>query len=131
MKLTLAADLSGPHPEAFGVGYKYLLVVVALDKEGRQLPFARGLQTKTGEETAEALESIIKELRCLDPFVEMVRFHTDAGKEFLNKWVSSVLDKYKIMGTHTGDTIPKQMVWLRDLLGTSRAEPRLICPMPR
>ena len=38
---------------------------------------------KTGEETAEALESIIKELRCLDPFAEMVRFHTDAGKERL------------------------------------------------
>ena len=131
MKLTLAADLSGPHPEAFGVGYKYLLVVVALDKEGRQLPFARGLQTKTGEETAEALESIIKELRCLDPFVEMVRFHTDAGKEFLNKWVSSVLDKYKIMGTHTGDTIPKQMVWLRDLLGTPKKGPLRIWPMPR
>ena len=91
MVLTLAADLSGPHPEAFGVKFKYLLVVVAIDKGGRKLPFARGLKTKTGEETSEALESIIKELRCLDPLVEMVRFHTDAGKEFLDQWVSENL----------------------------------------
>lgn len=103
MKLVLATDLSGPHPEAFGVGYKYLLVVVAIDKNGRKLPFARGLKSKTGEETSEALESIIKEVICMDPFAEMVRFHTDAGKEFLNKWVSSLLDKYKILGTHTGE----------------------------
>ena len=85
----------------------YILVVVAIDKEGRRLPFSRGLRTKTGAETAEALESIIKELRCLDPFAEMVRFHTDSGKEFLNKWVSDVLDKYKILGTHTGGHDPK------------------------
>ena len=111
MRLILAADLSGPHPVAFGVGYKYLFVVVAIDKEGRKLPFARGLKTKTGEETAEALESIIKELRCLDPLVEFVRFHTDAGKEFLNQWVSSVLTKYKIMGTHTGGGARSPSKW--------------------
>ena len=87
MRLTLAAALSGPHPEAFGVNYRYLRMVVAIDKEGRKLPFARGLVTKTGSETSEALESILKELRCMDPSVEFVRFHTDAGKEFLNKMV--------------------------------------------
>ena len=42
----------------------------------------------------------------MDPFAEIVRFHTDAGK-FLNKWVSEVLVKYKIMGTHTGGHDPK------------------------
>ena len=65
------------------------------------------LKTKSGEETSEALESIIKEIRCLDPLAEMVRFHTDAGKEFLNHSVASVLARYQIQGTHTGGHDPR------------------------
>ena len=91
MKLTLCADLTGPHAVTPGVGFKYLLVVVAVDKEGKKLPLCRGLQTKRGQEVSIALDSVIKEIRVLDPSVEFVRFHTDAGNEFLNADVEKVL----------------------------------------
>ena len=107
MRLTLCADLTGPHPEVPGVGFRYLLVIVAIDKEGRRLPFCRGLQSKRGAEVGIAVESIIKEIRVLDPAVEFVRFHTDAGKEFLNSDVEQILKSYKLFQTHTGGYDPQ------------------------
>ena len=50
MRLTMCADLTGPHPEAPALGYRYLLLIVAVDKEKRKLPFCRGLKTKRGAE---------------------------------------------------------------------------------
>ena len=107
MRLTLCADLTGPHPEAPALGYKYLLVMVAIDKENRKLPFCRGLKTKRGAEVSIAVESILKEIRTLDPAVEFVRFHTDAGKEFLNADLDEVLTRYKLAQTNTGGRDPQ------------------------
>ena len=107
MKLTLCADLTGPHYETPDLNFKYLLVVVAIDQHGRKLPFCRGLQTKRGQEVSIVVESIIKEVRALDPSVEFVRFHTDAGKEFLNADLEEVLGKYKIYQTHNGGHDPQ------------------------
>ena len=107
MKLTLCADLTGPHPEVPGLGYRYLLVLIAIDKEGRRLPFCRGLRSKRGAEVSIAVESVIKEIRALDPDVEFVRFHTDAGKEFLNTDVEKMLRTWKLHQTHTGGHDPQ------------------------
>ena len=107
MRLTLCADLTGPHPETPDLGFKYLLVLVAIDREGRKLPFCRGLQTKRGLVVSMAVESILKELRCLDPSAEFVRFHTDAGREFINQDVEEVFRKYRLYQTNTGGHDPQ------------------------
>ena len=107
MKLTLCADLTGPHQETPGLKFRYLLAVVAIDQEGKKLPYCRGLQSKRGQEVSAALSSIIKELRALNPTVKFTRFHTDSGKEFLNADVERVLDDHLLYQTHTGGNDPR------------------------
>ena len=131
MRLTLCGDLSGPHPVAFGTEYRYMLVVVAVDKKGRKLPFVRGLRSKKGLEVSGVMESIVKEVRCLDPGMEFVRFHTDSGRELLNPEVTEVLDKYKIMSTHTGGYDPQANGLAEKFVGSSKGEQRLILPIAR
>ena len=41
------------------------------------------------------------------PSVEFVRFHTDAGKEFLNADLEETLTKYKLFQTKTGGSDPQ------------------------
>ena len=79
MRLTLCADLTGPHPEEPCLNFRYLLVVVAVDKDGRRLPFCRGLRSKRGNEVSNSLESVVKEIRAMDPSVEFVRFPLKEG----------------------------------------------------
>ena len=49
------------------------------------MPFVRGLSTKTAKETCEAIESVLAELNSILGEQTVVRVHTDAGKEFVNK----------------------------------------------
>ena len=49
----------------------------------------------------------MKEIRTLDPAVEFVPFHTDAGKEFLNADLDEVLTRYKLAQTNTGGRDPQ------------------------
>ena len=105
----LSADLSGPHPKSVGTDYCYLLVgVITLESSGRRLPFVKGMSSKKAEETAKKLEEILIEVRAITgDNKSVVRFHSDAGKEFLNKEVKKVLDERGIFQSSTGGYDPK------------------------
>ena len=62
----LGADLSGPHPEAVGTKFKYMLVAVFTPGPGKKnLPFVRGLSSKTATEVTDALYSVLGELNSI------------------------------------------------------------------
>ena len=104
----LSVDLSGPHPEAVGTRFKYMLVAVFNhDPQEKNLPFVRGLSTKTAKETCEAIESVLAELNSILGEQTVVRVHTDAGKEFVNKAVTEMLRSKGIHTTTTGGYDPK------------------------
>lgn len=67
-------------------GYAYLLTVIDVLSK---FAFAVPLKTKTKEEVANALESVLK-IRV------PVKIRTDAGTEFLNKNVKQLLLRYKV-----------------------------------
>eukprot|EP00975_Prorocentrum_lima_P005186 1125337-Prorocentrum_lima.AAC.1 len=58
------ADLSGPHSKAVGTGYTYIFVAV-FHTEKTNLLFVRGLPTKTAQEGAEAIHSVLAELNSM------------------------------------------------------------------
>ena len=69
-------------------GYKYILVCIdAFNRYVRVVP----LKNKTGKELASALGFMLKEA------TPPTRIQTDFGKEFYNKSVKQVLDKYNII----------------------------------
>ena len=99
----LSVDLSGPHPEAVGTRFKCMLVAVFNhDPQEKNLPFVRGLSTKTAKETCEAIESVLAELNSILGEQTVVRVHADAGKEFVNKAVTEMLRSKGIYTTTTG-----------------------------
>ena len=109
-KWSMSADLSGPHPTAIGTDFRYLLVgVVTLDDEDQsRLPFVKGLTSKKGEEVAMKIQEILIEVRAITGARHsLVRFHSDAGKEFVNAETKKVLDKNGIFQSHTGGYDPK------------------------
>ena len=57
-KGVLPMDLSGPHPIPFS-GHRYFLVANLSTPEGDDIPFSRLLKTKTTEEVARALTSVM------------------------------------------------------------------------
>ena len=72
----------------FNKGYKYLLTVIDIfSKYGWMLP----IKNKTGECVAQALNIIFQQGRSPS------RLWTDKGKEFYNRNVQNLLDKYKIL----------------------------------
>ena len=105
----LSAGLSGPHPKSVGTDFSYLLVgVITLGSSGQRLPFVKGLCTKGGEETSKKLEEILLEVRAITgENKSVVRFHSDAGKEILNKELKKVLDAKGIFQSSTGGYDPK------------------------
>ena len=79
----LSMDLSGPHPAAFS-GHRYILVANLSMPEGDDIPFSRLLKTKTTEEVARALTSVMCQIVSLAQGAPPVfRIHSDAGKEFI------------------------------------------------
>ena len=104
----MSADLSGPHPEAVGAKFKYMMVAVfSPGPKRKNLPFVRGFMSKSSKEVSKAMGSVLAELN--SPMWEqmVVRMHTDAGKEFVNKAVDEMLRELKIMPTTTGGYDPK------------------------
>ena len=85
----LSMDLSGPHPAAFS-GHRYFLVANLSMPEGDDIPFSRLLKTKTTEEVARALTSVMCQIVSLAQGAPPVfRIHSDAGKEFIGGCVSA------------------------------------------
>ena len=104
----LSADLSGPHPEAVGTKFKYMLVAVFNGgPKTKNLPFVRGLTTKSSQEVVTGIKSVIAELNSIMGEQIVVRFHTDAGGEFLNEAMKSLLTTMEIHQTKTAGHDPK------------------------
>ena len=82
-----AADIVEMQPfSRYNNGYKYLLMVIdVFSKYGWTIP----LKTKTGTETAKAINNLMKTQ-------SPQKLWTDKGKEFYNKHVSRVLEKYNV-----------------------------------
>lgn len=78
----------GKHTKHINRGYIYILVVI--DCFSKQV-WARPLKTKSGPETAIALESILKDL---DDFP--INLVTDSGREFFNYDCNKILQAYGI-----------------------------------
>ena len=77
----LSADLSGPHPEAVGTTFKYMLVAVFNPGPNQMnLPFVRGISTKSAKEVNDSINSVLAELNSMLGEQVVVRLHTDAGK---------------------------------------------------
>jgi hypothetical protein len=74
-------------------GYKYILTIVDIFT---RYAWARPLMTKTGAEVAEAFQKIFEESKRHPRF-----FYWDQGKEFLNKNMEALMEKYGIEGYHT------------------------------
>ena len=103
----LSADLSGPHPEAVGTKFKYMLVAVFnTGPKQKNLPCVRGISTKSAKEVKDSINSVLAELNSILGEQLVVRLHTDAGKEFVNKAVNEMLRDIKILPTTTGGYDP-------------------------
>ena len=86
---TICADLIDYQQFSYQNGRNnYILVVV--DAFSR-VAYTRPLKTKTAEETADKMESILQTLQYLPPI-----FVSDKGKEFDNKIFSTLMAKYRI-----------------------------------
>ena len=66
------------------------------------------MTSKRGEEVATKIQEILIELRAITGAQKsIVRFHSDAGKEFINAETKKVLDQNGICQSHTGGHDPK------------------------
>lgn len=88
---TLQADLVEMQPYAKqNNGYKYILVVINIFSKKA---YACPLKSKTGEEVANAMESILDSI----PLRHSVKnLHVDQGKEFYNRNMESLLRQHNI-----------------------------------
>ena len=78
-------------------GYRYLLMVIDVFS---RYGFARPVKHKTGEEVARALESIFHKNQCHPKFSNL---QSDKGKEFFNRPVTHLAQKYGYTQFHTYD----------------------------
>ena len=82
----LSADLSGPHPEAVGTTFKYMLVAVCNPgPKQMHLPIVRGISTKSAKEVNDSINSVLAELNSMLGEHVVVRLHTDDSNEFASK----------------------------------------------
>ena len=104
----LSADLSGPHPEAVGTTFKYMLVAV-FNPGPKQLnlPFVNGISTNSANEVNDSINSVLAELNSILGEQVVVRLHTHGGQEFANKAISEMLPDIKIYATTTGGYDPR------------------------
>lgn len=75
--------------QSFNDNFRYLLIFI--DVFSKQL-FVRPLKNKTGNVVAQALDSILKEIK-----VPVKGIQSDSGKEFLAKSVQDVFTQHKIV----------------------------------
>ncbi len=94
--------MSGPHPEAVGTKYKYLMVAVFnTGRGGINLPFVRGLESTAANHAVKAVSNTLAEVNSMMGEGVACRFHSDVGSEFLNKEMSRMLDEMGIFQTKT------------------------------
>ena len=104
----LSMDLSGPHPAAFS-GHRYFLVANLSMPEGDDIPFSRLLKTKTTEEVARALTSVMCQIVSLAQGTPPVfRIHSDAGKEFVGGSFQKEVESCCLWPTMSAPYTPQQ-----------------------
>ena len=107
-KGTLSMDLSGPHPASFS-GHRYFLVANLSMQEGDDIPFSRLLKTKTTEEVARALTSVMCQIVSLAQGTPPVfRIHSDAGKEFIGGSFQKEVEACCLWPTMSAPYTPQQ-----------------------
>ena len=105
---TLSMDLSGPHPAPFS-GHRYFLVANLSMPEGDDIPFSRLLKTKTTEEVARALTSVMCQIVSLAQGTPPVfRIHSDAGKEFIGGSFQKEVESCCLWPTMSAPYTPQQ-----------------------
>lgn len=91
---TLQADLIEMQPFfKMNRGHRYILIVIDVFSK---VAYAEPLKDKTGVETTQAMERIIKNFYQHNPHHKIKNLHTDEGKEFYNSTMARMLAKYKI-----------------------------------
>ena len=65
------------------------------------------ISTKSAKEVKDSINSVLAELNSILGEQLVVRLHTDAGKEFVNKAVTDMLRDIKILPTTTGGYDPR------------------------
>ena len=104
----MRADLSGPHPEAVGTTFKYMLVAVFNPgPKQMHLPFVRGISTKSAKEVNDSINSVLAELNSILGEQLVVRLHTDAGKELVNRAIKRNAPGHQDLCHHDGRRWPE------------------------
>ena len=117
----LSMDLSGPHPAAFS-GHRYFLVANLSMPEGDDIPFSRLLKTKTTEEVARALTSVMCQIVSLAQGAPPVfRIHSDAGKEFIGGAFQREVESCCVWPTSSTPYTPQQNGKAERLVGLIKA----------
>ena len=117
----LSMDLSGPHPAAFS-GHRYFLVANLSMPEGDDIPFSRLLKTKTTEEVARALTSVMCQIVSLAQGTPPVfRIHSDAGKEFTGGAFQREVESCCVWPTSSTPYTPQQNGKAERLVGLIKA----------
>ena len=117
----LSMDLSGPHPAAFS-GHRYFLVANLSMPEGDDIPFSRLLKTKTTEEVARALTSVMCQIVSLAQGAPPVfSIHSDAGKEFIGGAFQREVESCCVWPTTSTPYTPQQNGKAERLVGLIKA----------
>ena len=117
----LSMDLSGPHPAAFS-GHRYFQVANLSMPEGDDIPFSRLLKTKTTEEVARALTSVMCQIVSLAQGAPPVfRIHSDAGKEFIGGAFQREVESCCVWPTSSTPYTPQQNGKAERLVGLIKA----------
>lgn len=91
---TLQADLIEMQPyKRENRGHRYILIVIDVFTK---MAYAEPLKDKTGSEVTHAMDKIIQKVRRKHHYVNIKNLQTDDGKEFFNRLMKELLDKYKI-----------------------------------
>ena len=84
-----------------------LVGVYYAEQPGENIPFVRGLKRKTAEEVSKAIKSIFAEIRCIFGENVILKAHSDAGGEFINREIKAHLTDQEIWQTSTAGYDPK------------------------
>ena len=71
------------------------------------LPFVRGIASKSAKEVRDGINSVLAELNSILGEQIVVRLHTDAGKEFVNNAIKEMLRDMKVYATSTSGYDPR------------------------
>lgn len=91
---TLQADLIEMQPyKRENRGHRYILIVIDVFTK---MAYAEPLLDKTGPEVTRAMERIIQKVMRQHQYSKINNLQTDDGKEFFNRSMKQLLEKYEI-----------------------------------